>query len=200
MQVPAARGTERRLKLLDAAVEVVAAKGLRGLTHRAVDAQAGLAEGTTSAYFRTRLALLSALADHVAAKASNDVDALAKTLVDHSGDIGYAIGQTQALIESWLVEWKVLATRLELGIEAARQPELAETFRPWRDHLLDVIEERICQVDLGDARMRAITVVGSLDGLLMAALGVPEPQRRELATSSVALLLSSLLEREPVDE
>ena len=64
--MPTERGAERRSTLLDAAVEVVTSSGLRGLTHRAVDARAGLAEGTTSAYFRTRLALLSALCDHVA--------------------------------------------------------------------------------------------------------------------------------------
>ena len=34
--------------------------GLRGLTHRAVDAEAGLPEGSCSAYMRTRVALLTA--------------------------------------------------------------------------------------------------------------------------------------------
>ena len=51
----------RRRLLVDAAIEVVAAHGLRGLTHRAVDREAGLPEGSCSAYLRTRHAMISAL-------------------------------------------------------------------------------------------------------------------------------------------
>lgn len=190
-----ARATVRRQLLLDSAVKVVAASGLRGLTHRAVDARAELAEGTTSAYFRTRMALLSALADHVVAQVSDDVERLAKSLVDHEGDHEYAIAQTQSLIESWVTEWRMLATRLELGIAAARQPELAETLKPWRDHLHDVIQERLCHGGHTDPRLRAQTVVAALDGVLMATLRVPRAERLALATASTRLVLESLLAR-----
>ena len=43
----------------DAAIAVLAEQGARGLTHRAVDAEAGLPSGTTSNYARTREALLT---------------------------------------------------------------------------------------------------------------------------------------------
>lgn len=52
---------DRRTVLADAAIGVLADAGVRGLTHRAVDAAAGLPVGTTSAYLRTRQALLTAL-------------------------------------------------------------------------------------------------------------------------------------------
>ena len=52
--------------LLDAAVRVVAENGLRGLTHRAVDREAGLPEGSCSAYLRTREALVLAVTEYVA--------------------------------------------------------------------------------------------------------------------------------------
>jgi DNA-binding transcriptional regulator YbjK len=45
-------------RLLDAAIEVVGTGGMRRLTHRAVDAAAGLPMGSTSNRFRTRDALL----------------------------------------------------------------------------------------------------------------------------------------------
>jgi DNA-binding transcriptional regulator YbjK len=48
----------RAQQVADAAIEVLAARGARGLTHRAVDAAAGLPPGTTSNYARTRAALL----------------------------------------------------------------------------------------------------------------------------------------------
>ncbi|HEX5919668.1 MAG TPA: TetR family transcriptional regulator, partial [Nocardioides sp.] len=44
---------DRRTVLLDAALELVGTQGMRGLTHRAVDAAAGLPAGSTSNYFRT---------------------------------------------------------------------------------------------------------------------------------------------------
>ena len=40
--------TDRRTLLLDAALELVGTQGMRGLTHRAVDAAAGLPPGSTS--------------------------------------------------------------------------------------------------------------------------------------------------------
>src|SRR5690349_12415247 len=47
--------------LLDAAIHVVGTDGMRALTHRAVDAAAGLPTGSTSNLFRTREALLRAM-------------------------------------------------------------------------------------------------------------------------------------------
>ncbi|MER5759959.1 TetR/AcrR family transcriptional regulator, partial [Streptomyces sp. NPDC002082] len=54
------RGSDRRTLIADSAIELVAAAGLRGLTHRAVDGAAGLPAGSTSYYFRTRTALIGA--------------------------------------------------------------------------------------------------------------------------------------------
>ena len=55
----------RRQKLGDAAIAVVSAAGLKGLTHRAVDTMAEVPAGTTSNYFRTRQALVDAVADRI---------------------------------------------------------------------------------------------------------------------------------------
>lgn len=56
---------DRRTQLADAALALVAGKGLKGLTHRAVDAAASVSEGTTSNYFRSRAALVAAAVDRV---------------------------------------------------------------------------------------------------------------------------------------
>ena len=53
-------GAERQDAIADAAIHLVAIRGVRGLTHRAVDAAAGLPPGSTSYYLRTRHALLTA--------------------------------------------------------------------------------------------------------------------------------------------
>ncbi|WAC91850.1 TetR/AcrR family transcriptional regulator [Mycobacterium sp. Aquia_213] len=56
----------RRRILCDAAIQLLADEGAKGLTHRKVEQQAGLPDGTTSSYFRTRSALLRATAERVA--------------------------------------------------------------------------------------------------------------------------------------
>ncbi|HEY1174567.1 MAG TPA: TetR family transcriptional regulator, partial [Phytomonospora sp.] len=53
----------RRGLVADAAIALLADKGTRGLTHRAVDEQAGLPQGSTSYYFRSREALLKGALD-----------------------------------------------------------------------------------------------------------------------------------------
>ncbi|MGA4847923.1 TetR/AcrR family transcriptional regulator [Streptomyces sp. G5(2025)] len=53
------RNDERRAALVDAAIEVLAAEGARGLTFRAVDTEAKVPTGTASNYFANRDDLLT---------------------------------------------------------------------------------------------------------------------------------------------
>lgn len=50
---------DRRTLIADSAIEVVARDGVRALTHRAVDSEAGLPSGSTSYYCRTRAQLIT---------------------------------------------------------------------------------------------------------------------------------------------
>ncbi|MFD6108913.1 TetR/AcrR family transcriptional regulator [Streptomyces yangpuensis] len=65
---------DRRTLIADTAIGLVAAAGLRGLTHRAVDAAAGLPAGSTSYYLRTRTALIGACYQRLAELDLADVD------------------------------------------------------------------------------------------------------------------------------
>ncbi|MFI0482458.1 TetR/AcrR family transcriptional regulator [Actinomadura sp. 9N215] len=60
--------SNRREQLLDAAISVLGERGMRGLTHRAVDAAAELPDGSASNHFRTRDALLNAVVERFAAR------------------------------------------------------------------------------------------------------------------------------------
>ncbi|THA77112.1 TetR family transcriptional regulator [Streptomyces sp. A0642] len=53
-------GSSRVTLITDAALALLAERGMRGLTHRAVDERAGLPQGSTSNYARTRQSLLEA--------------------------------------------------------------------------------------------------------------------------------------------
>ncbi|HVQ98029.1 MAG TPA: hypothetical protein VMS16_04345, partial [Mycobacterium sp.] len=57
---------QRRRELCDAAIQVLADEGSKGLSHTKVDRRAGFPDGTTSVHFRTRNALIYAVAARVA--------------------------------------------------------------------------------------------------------------------------------------
>ncbi len=64
--------TDRRTLIAEAAVDLIATAGLRALTHRALDTALDLPAGSTSYYFRTRRALLDAVADHLTERSRAD--------------------------------------------------------------------------------------------------------------------------------
>ncbi|MEV6757536.1 TetR/AcrR family transcriptional regulator [Streptomyces sp. NPDC051214] len=110
---------ERRDRLRDAAIDVLAQAGSRGLTHRAVDAAADVPLGTTKNYFPTRDALLRAGTERIvelygAIPRTTPADrqgltTLLRTLLEHAQGAGRV---------------RVLAL-LELQREATRTPWLA---------------------------------------------------------------------------
>ena len=55
-----------RTRALDAALALVGEQGIRALTHARVDERAGLPNGSTSNWFRTRDALLAGVVTHLA--------------------------------------------------------------------------------------------------------------------------------------
>lgn len=67
----------RRDQVLDAAIDVLATAGARGLTYQAVDGQAGVPAGTTSNYFRNRAALIDGVVEYLAELDRTDLGQLA---------------------------------------------------------------------------------------------------------------------------
>ncbi|MFC7448019.1 TetR/AcrR family transcriptional regulator [Rhodococcus daqingensis] len=57
--------TDRRARIADAALDIIAADGIRALTHRGTDRHLGLPSGSTSYYFRTKRDLLVATVGHL---------------------------------------------------------------------------------------------------------------------------------------
>ena len=67
---------DRRATILDAVIELLAQKGMSGVTHRATDAAAGLPQGSTTYYFPKKTVLLRAAAGHLAHRLEEDCGAL----------------------------------------------------------------------------------------------------------------------------
>jgi DNA-binding transcriptional regulator YbjK len=183
----------RMLALLDAGVTVVAHQGLRGLTHRAVDREAGLPEGSCSAYLRTRLALLTALTEYVAARFAADVRNLAGRLDGHH-ETEVAARETAAMFRSWLEHPELLQTRLELSLEGQRQPEIARVSAAWGRELVTIVEGILDRAGDEHAADRADTLTAAMDGVLVRALREPPQRRTAFLERSLDLLISSLVD------
>jgi DNA-binding transcriptional regulator YbjK len=181
----------RRRDILTAATTVLAQHGNRGLTHRAVDREAGIPEGSSSAYFRTRDALLGALGDFVADRLAVDVEALGARLAGCPGDHERAVSEVSGLFSRWLEEPELLTARLELTVAATRDPGLADRFTQWRDDLVAMVREVLAEAGKDDAES-AETLVAALDGVLLASLLQPARRRRRFVAESVELLLAGL--------
>lgn len=66
---------DRRARIIDGAIDLIAAQGLRALTHRALDAALELPAGSVSYYFRTRRALIEAIVDRITTRSHADFEA-----------------------------------------------------------------------------------------------------------------------------
>ncbi|MFG3339979.1 TetR/AcrR family transcriptional regulator [Glycomyces sp. NPDC048151] len=116
---------ERRTALVDAAIEVLADQGARGLTFRAVDSRAGVPVGTASNYFPNRDALLMQAGQRVFQRLDPGADVVGEAL---------ALPRTRATVERLMHEMVGRITAfgsgylamLELRLEATRRPELAK--------------------------------------------------------------------------
>ncbi|WP_067820246.1 TetR/AcrR family transcriptional regulator [Nocardia inohanensis] len=63
---------DRRTLIVECAIDLIAAQGLRALTHRALDTALDLPAGSTSYYFRTKRALIEAVVDRIATRSRTD--------------------------------------------------------------------------------------------------------------------------------
>lgn len=118
-----ARNTERRAALVNAAVDVLAAEGARGLTFRAVDTAAGVPTGTASNYFANRDDLIRQIDAWLHERLAPDPKVVGK-LLERPKD--------RALVTAFMHDLMGRAQRdrtgflamMEMRLEAGRRPEL----------------------------------------------------------------------------
>ncbi|MFF2752047.1 TetR/AcrR family transcriptional regulator [Kitasatospora sp. NPDC058048] len=122
---------DRRDLLRDAAIDVLAEEGGRGLTHRAVDTAAGVPSGTTKNYFPTRDTLLGAIAERCAEQYRMAAEQLAAAGPGPSDREGLVVMITSLLENVAGPGRHRMLAYLELQTEATR--------RTWLSAILDQI-------------------------------------------------------------
>src|SRR5262245_63389327 len=167
---------------------------MRGFTHRAVDRTAGLAEGSTSYYFRTREALMFA-----ALKRMAELDTVALDVGDVEeldADLETLAALTTKILLSWLTEGRErLLARFELTLESTRRPALRARMMTYGASFRVMTEQRIAAAGASEAKRRAKTLVAHIDGLLLHQLtrvGAGELDEAELRSACRDLLVMAL--------
>ncbi|MEU4444590.1 TetR family transcriptional regulator [Actinosynnema sp. NPDC050801] len=187
--------TERMAALADAAIHVVATRGMRGLTHRAVDARAGVPTGSTSAYFRTRKALVEGVVQRLADLDNAEVVAAA---VDVTLDPDRLAEGVAHVLDQWMTTGRERTlARYACLLEATHHPELrgilAHGERPRAQ-----ARELLAALGAPDPQRQSRELVAFVDGLLFdrlvgaGALGAPAPGTPESRAELTAAIRAAL--------
>ncbi|MFD3580015.1 TetR/AcrR family transcriptional regulator [Streptomyces sp. NPDC058644] len=154
-------GPPRSELIADTALTLLAERGMRGLTHRAVDEAAGLPQGSTSNHARTRLALLEAAVSRLAEREADVLTpAELRNLMSADAITREPVITSLALVMHRYLTGdsrRLLISRYELALEATRRPELRAYY------------------DAAGAQFREPLVA------LMRTLGSPAPERHALS-------------------
>ncbi|PWJ26086.1 TetR family transcriptional regulator [Branchiibius hedensis] len=190
----------RQLHLLESAAAVVAEQGLRGLTHRAVDREAGLPEGTCSVYYRTRLALLTALTEHVGAHFTSDVAAMGEGFSDEQIlNRVFVVNACTKLLHGWTQDATLVIAMGELSFESLRKPTLAPAANHWREMMAFIVETIIERMGISAPQMRAKALVSSLEGIVVSSMKLQPAAREGYLRHTIGILVLGILNLDAAD-
>ncbi|MFJ3274162.1 TetR/AcrR family transcriptional regulator [Streptomyces sp. NPDC086776] len=202
-----APGTSRADLITDAALALLAERGMRGLTHRAVDDRAGLPQGSTSNYARTRQALLEATVRRLAER---EAQVLAPGELPMPGGEpadgvpGEATEGPDALVAGLALALhryltrhpELLICRYELALEATRRPELREFFDATGRQFREPLVTLMTAAGSAEPERHAHSLVAWCEGLMFScAVGSfhrSVPTTAELRTGFTELLRGML--------
>jgi len=156
-----------RERVLHAAVELLAEKGIRGLTHLQVDSHAALPKGSTSNIFRSRAALLLGVAQHMATREQPAVIA------------GFSAESADELIESLTQLFHNLVTagrttttaRLVLFTEAIHDSEVRDALLAGWSLLRVTVRPALVRLGSPDPDFGVQAIAVCFEGMFIQVLG-----------------------------
>ncbi|TVL89889.1 TetR/AcrR family transcriptional regulator [Streptomyces sp. LX-29] len=181
--------------IADTAIDLLAATGLRGLTHRAVDEAAGLPQGSTSNHARTRAALLAAAVRRLAEREARVLTPAELPAPD--GGLPAVVDALALALHRYLTDHRhLLVARYELALEATRRPELREIYdasgRAFREPLLELM----AAAGSSAPERHVLSLVAWCDGIMFScsagAYHAETPTLRELRDGFEELLRGML--------
>lgn len=171
---------DRRTAISDAAVELLASAGTRGLTHLLIDRRLGIPDGSTSSYHRTRQALLEAAATRIVERDLEVVEATAGVGGDDAAEVLAALVVRAGQPPSRSLH----LARFAMALESANNEELARAMGRSHEAHMRAAEEMLRRAGAEEPERNAGALGSYINGLILGQLTLAEP-----------LLLEELVER-----
>lgn len=160
MARPRRHDPERRQRIVDAALRVVGARGIEGLSHRTVAAEADVPLGSTTYHFASLDELLVAAlrqANEGFGRSLRESGALADPEADLAAELARRMGE-------WIAgERTGVELEYELYLAALRRPALRPVAAEWTDAVAEALSRRTDPVT-------ARALVALIDGICLQVL------------------------------
>ncbi|WP_282090173.1 TetR/AcrR family transcriptional regulator [Streptomyces tendae] len=192
-------GASRADLVADAALALLAERGMRGLTHRAVDERAALPQGSTSNVARTRQALLELAVRRLADRESR-VLALHEMPDPRAGLAALVDALALATHRALTRNRALTLARYELALEATRRPELRAHFDAAGSRFREQLGALVTAMGSTDPDRHVLSLVAWADGLMFSCVAgtfhaeVPSPKE---VRSGLRELLDGMLGSRP---
>lgn len=180
---------ERRALVLDVALDLLGREGARALTHRAVDAEAGLPAGTSVNYYRSRADLLVGMAERIFVRLAPE-EARLRELAELGGEDAFP-AYVAYVVERLLERPTLALALLELRLEAARTPAVARRLTPVLRARFEADAAFHAERGLPGGREAVLATHHAVNGLILDALTIsldPSAEARQVARSLAARL------------
>lgn len=166
---------ERRQRIIDAAIRVVGAQGIEGLSHRSVAAEADVPLGSTTYHFKT-------LDDLMVAALRQSNEGFAKVVREHGGALADLDGDLAAGLARLTGEWLAgdrtgVELEYELYLAALRRPALRPVAAEWCAEVTELLARR---TDPVTARATVALIDGICLQVLLTGADYDEEYAREM--------------------
>jgi TetR/AcrR family transcriptional regulator, regulator of biofilm formation and stress response len=174
-----------REALLDAAMRVVAGHGLRGLTIRAVAAEAGVTHGLVRHHFGSRDALIEATLAR-----SVNLAIETTSLEPGTGELEDVAADLPAVAEA---QREILAFQYELLLEARRREELRPYVTKMYDQYIAAAQRECARAGFDDCDTAGRVLFAALDGMVLQQIVFGHRRRTEQGVALLHEAFSALL-------
>lgn len=184
----------RRVTLLDAAIQILGERGVRALTHRAVDTEARVSAGSTANYFSTREALFAAIVERFAERERQNFEEQAIAVVPTTPtELGRLLA---TFVQDGTAKDRALTLcRCALLVESANNPGLREQMAATGARVSAWFSAWLRLIGSTDPDHHMHVLGNYLTGLALHQLAMPDP--RFDPTEKIVSLLESLVGSQP---
>jgi len=187
------RADDPRERLLDAALAVIGSEGMRGLTHRRLEDQAGVARGSARYHLGTNDQIIAATLEHTVLRELTMMEgALARLGLDALAGGTASIPKLSAAMLSGLLENPgIVRARYELLLAATRTPALKAEAQRWRAHFVGNAEVGLAAAGVDDPHNAAVLLIATFDGLTLDAIITDRTNAPELVERAATAILNA---------